>query len=177
MEIRSVSVGVVAIKSVSNGLYLAMSKKGTLFGSVRIQLEWHCSWRSSRGGWELKEKVWEAGRYRGPKHLPIQTCLILQTGWKMSGILFWKVQKRSECYNQSWRDTWSVIPAASVGSFHCQNRWKRRETQPAATKKQLASFKNPCMPSAKCCFTSRLLKVITSFCESQTHIRPEGCRV
>lgn len=39
MEIRSVSVGVVAIKSVSNGLYLAMSKKGTLFGSVRIQLE------------------------------------------------------------------------------------------------------------------------------------------
>lgn len=37
MEIRSVSVGVVAIKSVSTGLYLAMSKKGTLFGSVRIQ--------------------------------------------------------------------------------------------------------------------------------------------
>lgn len=37
MEIRSVSVGVVAIKSVSNGLYLAMSKKGTLFGSVSIQ--------------------------------------------------------------------------------------------------------------------------------------------
>lgn len=36
MEIRSVSVGVVAIKSVSTGLYLAMSKKGTLFGSVRI---------------------------------------------------------------------------------------------------------------------------------------------
>ncbi|TSK53673.1 Fibroblast growth factor 10 [Bagarius yarrelli] len=35
MEIRSVSVGVVAIKSVSTGLYLAMSKKGTLFGSVR----------------------------------------------------------------------------------------------------------------------------------------------
>ncbi|XP_017262430.1 fibroblast growth factor 22 [Kryptolebias marmoratus] len=35
MEIRSVSVGVVAIKSVSNGLYLAMSKKGTLFGSVK----------------------------------------------------------------------------------------------------------------------------------------------
>lgn len=34
MEIRSVSVGVVAIKSVSTGLYLAMSKKGTLFGSV-----------------------------------------------------------------------------------------------------------------------------------------------
>lgn len=37
MEIRSVSVGVVAIKSVSTGLYLAMSKKGTLFGSVRMQ--------------------------------------------------------------------------------------------------------------------------------------------
>lgn len=37
MEIRSVSVGVVAIKSVSNGLYLAMSKKGTLFGSVSTQ--------------------------------------------------------------------------------------------------------------------------------------------
>ncbi|CAL8254021.1 unnamed protein product [Merluccius merluccius] len=35
MEIRSVSVGVVAIKSVSTGLYLAMSKKGTLFGSVK----------------------------------------------------------------------------------------------------------------------------------------------
>ncbi|KAK3561903.1 hypothetical protein QTP86_019027 [Hemibagrus guttatus] len=35
MEIRSVSVGVVAIKSVNTGLYLAMSKKGTLFGSVR----------------------------------------------------------------------------------------------------------------------------------------------
>ncbi|XP_036443274.1 fibroblast growth factor 22 [Colossoma macropomum] len=35
MEIRSVSVGVVAIKSVSTGLYLAMSKKGTLFGSAR----------------------------------------------------------------------------------------------------------------------------------------------
>ncbi|XP_062869136.1 fibroblast growth factor 22 [Trichomycterus rosablanca] len=35
MEIRSVSVGVVAIKSVSTGLYLAMSKKGTLFGSER----------------------------------------------------------------------------------------------------------------------------------------------
>ncbi|XP_027882649.1 fibroblast growth factor 22 [Xiphophorus couchianus] len=34
MEIRSVSVGVVAIKSVNTGLYLAMSKKGTLFGSV-----------------------------------------------------------------------------------------------------------------------------------------------
>ncbi|CAL9696353.1 unnamed protein product [Knipowitschia caucasica] len=39
MEIRSVSVGVVAIKSVSTGLYLAMSKKGTLFGSVSIQAE------------------------------------------------------------------------------------------------------------------------------------------
>lgn len=36
MEIRSVSVGVVAIKSVSTGLYLAMSKKGSLFGSVGI---------------------------------------------------------------------------------------------------------------------------------------------
>ncbi|KAG5275767.1 hypothetical protein AALO_G00124340 [Alosa alosa] len=35
MEIRSVSVGVVAIKSVSTGLYLAMTKKGTLFGSPR----------------------------------------------------------------------------------------------------------------------------------------------
>ncbi|XP_015254188.1 fibroblast growth factor 22 [Cyprinodon tularosa] len=35
MEIRSVSVGVVAIKSVSTGLYLAMSKRGTLFGSVK----------------------------------------------------------------------------------------------------------------------------------------------
>ncbi|MBN3303182.1 FGF10 factor, partial [Amia calva] len=35
MEIRSVSVGVVAIKSVSTGLYLAMSKKGTLYGSVK----------------------------------------------------------------------------------------------------------------------------------------------
>ncbi|XP_061540022.1 fibroblast growth factor 22 [Phycodurus eques] len=35
MEIRSVSVGVVAIKSVSTGLYLAMSKKGTLFGSIK----------------------------------------------------------------------------------------------------------------------------------------------
>ncbi|XP_061093801.1 fibroblast growth factor 22 [Conger conger] len=35
MEIRSVSVGVVAIKSVNTGLYLAMSKKGTLFGSVK----------------------------------------------------------------------------------------------------------------------------------------------
>lgn len=34
MEIRSVSVGVVAIKSVNTGLYLAMSKKGKLFGSV-----------------------------------------------------------------------------------------------------------------------------------------------
>ncbi|MBN3272022.1 FGF10 factor, partial [Polyodon spathula] len=33
MEIRSVSVGVVAIKSVNTGLYLAMSKKGKLFGS------------------------------------------------------------------------------------------------------------------------------------------------
>ncbi|XP_062412163.1 fibroblast growth factor 22 [Sardina pilchardus] len=35
MEIRSVSVGVVAIKSVSTGLYLAMTKKGSLFGSPR----------------------------------------------------------------------------------------------------------------------------------------------
>nr|XP_023700067.1 fibroblast growth factor 22 [Paramormyrops kingsleyae] len=35
MEIRSVSVGVVAIKSVSTALYLAMSKRGTLFGSVK----------------------------------------------------------------------------------------------------------------------------------------------
>ncbi|XP_028672057.2 fibroblast growth factor 22 [Erpetoichthys calabaricus] len=33
MEIRSVSVGVVAIKSVNTGLYLAMNKKGKLYGS------------------------------------------------------------------------------------------------------------------------------------------------
>ncbi|KPP60796.1 hypothetical protein Z043_121169 [Scleropages formosus] len=39
MEIRSVSVGVVAIKSVSTGLYLAMSKKGTLFGSFKERIE------------------------------------------------------------------------------------------------------------------------------------------
>ncbi|XP_006640105.2 fibroblast growth factor 22 [Lepisosteus oculatus] len=35
MEIRSVSVGVVAIKAVSTGMYLAMTKKGTLYGSVK----------------------------------------------------------------------------------------------------------------------------------------------
>lgn len=55
MEIRSVSVGVVAIKSVSTGLYLAMSKKGTLFGSVRIQLGNIVSGgqdgRAGKGGW------------------------------------------------------------------------------------------------------------------------------
>lgn len=39
MEIRSVSVGVVAIKSVSTGLYLAMTKKGTLFGSVSASVD------------------------------------------------------------------------------------------------------------------------------------------
>ncbi|XP_043909826.1 fibroblast growth factor 22 [Protopterus annectens] len=33
LEIRSVSVGVVAIKSVSTGYYLAMNKKGRLYGT------------------------------------------------------------------------------------------------------------------------------------------------
>ncbi|XP_005992028.1 fibroblast growth factor 22 [Latimeria chalumnae] len=33
MEIRSVSVGVVAIKSVNTGFYLAMNKKGKLYGT------------------------------------------------------------------------------------------------------------------------------------------------
>ncbi|KAG2464092.1 FGF10 factor, partial [Polypterus senegalus] len=36
MEIRSVSVGVVAIKSVNTGLYLAMNKKGKLYGSNQL---------------------------------------------------------------------------------------------------------------------------------------------
>uniref|UniRef100_A0A3B4AL55 Fibroblast growth factor n=1 Tax=Periophthalmus magnuspinnatus TaxID=409849 RepID=A0A3B4AL55_9GOBI len=51
MEIRSVSVGVVAIKSVSTGLYLAMSKKGTLFGS---QVKYNPSCR-------FKERIEENG--------------------------------------------------------------------------------------------------------------------
>uniref|UniRef100_A0A4W3HZ37 Fibroblast growth factor n=1 Tax=Callorhinchus milii TaxID=7868 RepID=A0A4W3HZ37_CALMI len=36
MEIRSVSVGVVAIKAVHTGFYLAMNKKGKLYGTVSL---------------------------------------------------------------------------------------------------------------------------------------------
>lgn len=57
MEIRSVSVGVVAIKSVSTGLYLAMSKRGTLFGSVRIQLYDIVSWSQYFKFWP--KGVWD----------------------------------------------------------------------------------------------------------------------
>lgn len=71
MEIRSVSVGVVAIKSVSTGLYLAMSKKGTLFGSVRIQPGDFCFYRSRREGWGGLEGI--EVTYRESKI----TCLIL----------------------------------------------------------------------------------------------------
>lgn len=70
MEIRSVSVGVVAIKSVSTGLYLAMSKKGTLFGSVRIQpgniVPGGQDGRAGKGGGRVV-RVGEVYMYRGPK--------------------------------------------------------------------------------------------------------------
>lgn len=79
MEIRSVSVGVVAIKSVSTGLYLAMSKKGTLFGSVRIQpgniVPGGQDGRVGKG--RRVVRVGEVYMYRGPKCMPTQTCLIL----------------------------------------------------------------------------------------------------
>lgn len=79
MEIRSVSVGVVAIKSVSTGLYLAMSKKGTLFGSVRIQpgniVPGGQDGRVGKGTRVVR--VGEVYMYRGPKCTPTRTCLIL----------------------------------------------------------------------------------------------------
>ncbi|XP_018586394.1 fibroblast growth factor 22-like [Scleropages formosus] len=43
LEIRSVSMGVVVIRSVSTGLYLAMSKKGALYGSAKYTAD--CQFR------------------------------------------------------------------------------------------------------------------------------------
>lgn len=38
MEIRSVGVGIVAIRSVHSGFYLAMNRKGKIYGTVTLQL-------------------------------------------------------------------------------------------------------------------------------------------
>lgn len=80
LEIRSVSVGVVAIKSVSTGLYLAMSKKGTLFGSVSTQ-QGHSLFRGHDGrvwkGWGAVE-VWD-------EHLPKMSKILLKWG-EITGI-------------------------------------------------------------------------------------------
>ncbi|XP_024121144.1 fibroblast growth factor 22 [Oryzias melastigma] len=62
MEIRSVSVGVVAIKSVSTGLYLAMSKKGTLFGSVKYSASCKFKERIEENGYNTYASLrWKHG--------------------------------------------------------------------------------------------------------------------
>ncbi|KAJ7993061.1 hypothetical protein DPEC_G00268530 [Dallia pectoralis] len=62
MEIRSVSVGVVAIKSVSTGLYLAMSKKGTLFGSVKYNANCKFKERIEENGYNTYASLrWKHG--------------------------------------------------------------------------------------------------------------------
>ena len=106
MEIRSVSVGVVAIKSVSTGLYLAMSKKGTLFGSVSIQPGNIVS--GGQDGMAGKgRRVMEVHTNRGPKWVPIQTCLILLK-WNLRNLLLER-QEKVQSYYQSWLYTWALV--------------------------------------------------------------------
>ncbi|XP_054106189.1 fibroblast growth factor 22 isoform X1 [Callithrix jacchus] len=47
LEIRSVRVGVVAIKAVSSGFYVAMNRRGRLYGSVSAGQ----GWAARVGGW------------------------------------------------------------------------------------------------------------------------------
>ncbi|XP_046907118.1 LOW QUALITY PROTEIN: fibroblast growth factor 22 [Hypomesus transpacificus] len=62
LEIRSVKVGVVAIKSVSTGLYLAMSKKGTLFGSAKYSPSCKFKERIEENGYNTYASVrWKHG--------------------------------------------------------------------------------------------------------------------
>lgn len=106
MEIRSVSVGVVAIKSVNTGLYLAMSKKGTLFGSVRIQ-----PYDIAFGGQDFL--VIRSSHWGGWKRYPRWIA------WKH---FTRKPRKRPKCHT-SIPAPRLTIPASSTSLLHCQNRW------------------------------------------------------
>lgn len=119
MEIRSVSVGVVAIKSVSTGLYLAMSKKGTLFGSVRIQ-----PGNIVSGGQE--GSVWEGKRAFEGYQISTYPNMFDSVELKrnLRNLLLGSPEKgQSVIINHGCTPgPWLMIPAASVGLFHCQNR-------------------------------------------------------
>lgn len=147
MEIRSVSVGVVAIKSVSTGLYLAMSKKGTLFGSVSIQPRNSVSGKVVNMGGGAVGGRWRESRL---KVFTLKIIWTTQTDWPWSPQdevaleESWARKSRkgqSVIINHGW-NTWATIPAAPVGLFNCQNRYQGR-------RHPTSSYKEPAGPLLK----------------------------
>lgn len=142
MEIRSVSVGVVAIKSVSTGLYLAMSKKGTLFGSVSIQPRNNVSGRVvNMGGGSRGANLIHIIETNWPR--PPRDELALEKTWARKSRKGQRV-----VINQGW-NTWATIPAAPVGLSNCQNRYQRRHQTSSDKEPSGPPFRSFCMPSVK----------------------------
>lgn len=173
MEIRSVSVGVVAIKSVSTGLYLAMSKKGSLFGSVRIQpgnfvsggqVSW--IWYGRGGSWGRMHICIGVPNECLSKHVWL-SC----SEGKSQESCARKSRDRSDCYYQSWLYTWANWRYLQLELACSTVKIDSREKDPNQ-QWQRASWAHlsPCVPSANCCFAQQAFKSNhLSLLKSDTH--------
>lgn len=162
MEIRSVSVGVVAIKSVSTGLYLAMSKKGTLFGSVRIQ----------PGNIFLEVKTSGQGRkvvgVAGYIWVPNECHPMFDVPEERENLRNLLMESSERYQTVIINHGCTPAPCLTIQKLELACSTIKTDSRKKKPKQQwqIASLVHvsPCVPSANCCFVKQLSKVITTHC-------------